>query len=42
MRVQKEHRKVTLMKWTKEQLAEHIICLENNYNVLYESFKCFI
>jgi hypothetical protein len=26
------------MKWTKEELAEHIVCLEHNYNVLYESF----
>ena len=38
MRPQKEHRKTALMKWTKEELAEHILCLEHNYNVLYESF----
>ena len=38
MRPQKEHRKTALMKWTKEELAEHIVCLEHNYNVLYESF----
>lgn len=38
MRPQKEHRKTALMKWTKEELAEHIVCLEHNYNALYESF----
>lgn len=38
MRVQKEHRKATLMKWTKEELAEHILCLEHNINVVQESF----
>lgn len=39
MRPQKEHRKTALMKWTKEELAEHIVCLEHNYNVLCESFE---
>lgn len=24
------HKKLTLMSWTKEELAEHIICLEHN------------
>lgn len=38
MRPQKEHRKTALMKWTKEELADHIVCLEHNYNILYESF----
>lgn len=38
MKVQKEHRKSALMHWTKEELAEHIMCLEHNYNVLYETF----
>lgn len=38
MRPQKEHRKTALMKWTKEELAEHIVCLEHNYNNLHESF----
>lgn len=38
MKVQKEHRKTALMRWTKEELADHIVCLEHNYNVLYQSF----
>lgn len=38
MRPQKEHKKTVLMRWTKEELAEHILCLEHNYNALYESF----
>ena len=38
MRTQKEHKKSALMHWTKEELAEHIMCLEHNYNVLYETF----
>lgn len=38
MRPQKEHRKSALMRRTKEELADLIMCLEHNYNVLYESF----
>lgn len=38
MRIQKEHRKSALMRWTKEELVEHIMCLEHNYNALYETF----
>lgn len=38
MRPQKEHRKTALMKWTKEELADHILSLEHNYNALYETF----
>ena len=38
MKVQKEHRKSALMRWTKEELADHIVCLEHNYNALYQSF----
>lgn len=38
MKPQKEHRKSALMKWTKEELADHIMCLEHNYNNLYQSF----
>ena len=38
MKVQKEHRKATLMKWTKEELADYVMCLEHNINVVNESF----
>lgn len=38
MKAQKEHRKATLMKWTKEELVEHIMCLEHNINAVSESF----
>ena len=38
MKVQREHRKSALMKWTKEELAEHIVCLEHNYNAVNEMF----
>ena len=38
MKTQKEHKKVTLMKWTKEELVDHIICLEHNINAISESF----
>ena len=38
MKTQKEHRKSTLMSWSKEELAEHIMCLEHNINALNESF----
>ena len=38
MKVQKEHRKATLMQWTKKELAEYIICLEHNINAVNESF----
>jgi hypothetical protein len=38
MKVQKEHRKTALMKWTKEELADHIVCLEHNYNAVNEMF----
>lgn len=36
---QKEHKKVTLMRWSKEKLAEHIMMLEHNINALKESFE---
>lgn len=39
MKVQKEHKKSNLMHWTKKELVEHIVCLEHNYNVLYETFN---
>lgn len=35
---QKEHKKETLMRWSKEELAEYIMCLEHNINVVRESF----
>lgn len=37
--MEKEHRKSTLMNYTKEQLVEHIMCLEHNNNVLEENFN---
>lgn len=39
MKTQKEHKKATLMKWNKEELAEYILCLEHNINALNESFE---
>ena len=36
---QKEHKKATLMRWSKEELAEHIMMLEHNINALKESFE---
>ena len=38
MITQKEHKKETLMRWSKEELAEYVICLEHNINVVSESF----
>lgn len=38
MKVQKEHKKATLMKWNKEELVDYILCLEHNINVVQESF----
>ena len=38
MKMQKEHKKETLMRWTKEELADYIMCLEHNINVVSESF----
>lgn len=38
MKIQKEHKKETLMRWTKEELVEHIMCLEHNLNVLNDKF----
>ena len=38
MKAQKEHKKVTLMKWKKEDLVDYILCLEHNINVVNESF----
>ena len=39
MKVQKEHKKATLMRWSKEELAEYILCLEHNINALNDSFE---
>ena len=39
MITQKEHKKATLMHWSKEELAEHIMMLEHNINALNESFE---
>lgn len=38
MTYEKEHRKSTLMQRSKEELVDHIICLEKNNNALHESF----
>lgn len=38
MKTQKEHKKASLMKWTKEELVDYIMCLEHNINVVQESF----
>lgn len=39
MKIQKEHTRNTLMHWRKEDLVEHILCLEHNNNVLHETFE---
>lgn len=38
MKAQKEHKKSSLMRKSKEELADLIIMLEHNYNVLNETF----
>lgn len=38
MKVQKEHRKETLMRWTKDYLVDYVMCLEHNINAVNESF----
>lgn len=37
MKIEKEHRKSTLMSWEKQQLVELIMCLEHNNNVLHDT-----
>ena len=37
--MEKEHRKSTLMNYTKEQLVDYIMCLEHNNNVLEQNFE---
>lgn len=37
MKTQKEHKKATLMQWTKEELADYCIMLEHNINAVSES-----
>lgn len=39
MKIEKEHKRATLMHKTKEELIDYIICLEHNNNVLQESFE---
>ena len=39
MKIEKEHKRSTLMQWKKEDLVEHILCLEHNVNVLHENFE---
>lgn len=38
MKPTKEHKKSTLMRWSKEELVDYIMCLEHNINTLNESF----
>ena len=38
MRTQKEHKKATLLRWSKEELADYILMLEHNINAVNESF----
>jgi len=33
------HKKETLMRWSKEDLVEHIMCLEHNNAAQAESFE---
>ena len=37
--MEKEHRKSTLMNYTKEQLVEYCMCLEHNNNVMEQNFN---
>ena len=39
MTIEKEHKRSTLMQWSKAELIEHILCLEHNVNALHESFE---
>ena len=39
MKIEKEHKRNTLMQWSKADLVEHILCLEHNVNVLHETFE---
>lgn len=34
---EKEYKKSTLLSWKKEDLVEHILCLQHNYNVVSEA-----
>ena len=37
--MEKEHRKSTLMGYSKEYLVEYCMCLEHNNNVLEQNFE---
>lgn len=37
--MEKEHRKSTLMNYTKEQLVDYCMCLEHNNNVMEQNFN---
>ena len=37
--MEKEHRKSTLMNYTKEELVEYCMCLEHTNNVLEHNFE---
>ena len=37
--MEKDHRKSTLMNYTKEQLVDYCMCLEHNNNVLEHNFN---
>jgi len=37
MKIEKEYKRKTLMGWTKKELADRIMVLEHNNNVLHET-----
>ena len=37
MKIEKEHKQSTLMRWSKRDLVEQIMVLEHNNNVLHET-----
>ena len=39
MKAQKEHKKATLLRWSKEELVDYILMLEHNINAVNESFE---
>lgn len=39
MKIEKEHKQSTLMKWSKQELVEQIMLLEHNNNALHETIN---
>lgn len=37
MKIEKEHKKETLMNWKKEKLVDWVLALEHNNNVLHDT-----